>query len=180
MQSLGFSPSVYVWERDWFGQQDHFIIFIFRKFKPQNILIFKGHLYQRQIAVFQSTATFSSFCPLRKGMHAWLRMKADGKGGGETGNWKCCPWASVTTVWVCSPGLMLQVGWRAAECQGTWACSLSPVPSPSPWELPKWAGPAVFKGGLAESILLVFQSGSFQKGIIMIGFINLLVNQFFY
>lgn len=175
MQSLGFSPSVYVWERDWFGHQDHFIIFIFRKIKPQNILIFKEHLYQRQIAVFQSTATFSSFCPLRKGMHAWLRMEADGEGEGEAGNWKCCPWACVRRV--CSPGLMLQAGWRAAERQGPSACSLSLSPA-QPLEFLKWAGSAVFKGGLAESILLVFQSGSLQKGIIMAGVINLLVNQF--
>jgi len=35
--------------------------FIFRKFKPQKILIFKEHLYQRQIAVFQSAPTCSSF-----------------------------------------------------------------------------------------------------------------------
>lgn len=53
-----------------------------------------------------------------------------------------------------------------------------PSPSPSPVEFLKWAGSAVFKGGLAESILLVFQSGSLQKGIIMAGVINLLVNQF--
>lgn len=44
--------------------------FIFGKCKPQRILIFKEHLYQRQIAVFQSTATCSSFCSLREGMLA--------------------------------------------------------------------------------------------------------------
>lgn len=176
MQSLGFSPSVCVREVDLDGKTI-LSFFIFRNFKPQNILIFKEHLYQRQIAVFQSTATCSSFCPLRKGMHAWLRMEADGEGVGEAGNWKCCPWASVTMA--CSPGLMLQVGWRAAGRRGHQR-TLSLVPSPSPLEFLKWAGSAVFKGGLPESILLVFQSGSLKKGIIMSGFINLLINQIFY
>lgn len=136
MQSLGFSPSVYVWERDWFGRQDHFIIFIFRKFKPQNILIFKEHLYQRQIAVFQSTATFSSFCPLRKGMHAWLRMEADGEGGGEAGNWKCCPWASVTRV--CSPGLMLQGAEGQRNVRGHQHALSAWCPAPALWRF--WSG----------------------------------------
>lgn len=52
--------------------------------------------------------------------------------------------------------------------------------APSPLEFLKWAGSAVFKGGLPESILLVFQSGSLKKGIIMASFINLLINQIFY
>lgn len=50
--------------------------FIFKKFKPQKKIFFKEHLYQRQIAVFQSTATcLFSFCPLRKDTPAWLRER---------------------------------------------------------------------------------------------------------
>lgn len=77
--------SVCVQERKRFGLQDHFVIFfIFKKFKPQKKkkLIFKEHLYQRQIAVFQSPATCLSFCPLREGVLAQLRA------GGSWVGWR--------------------------------------------------------------------------------------------
>ena len=60
----------------WFGWQDHFIIFIFLKIQTSKKFFLKEHLYQRQIAVFQSTATcLFSFCPLRKDMPASLRER---------------------------------------------------------------------------------------------------------
>lgn len=64
MQGLGFFFFLCVCESeiDLDGKTILSFFFIFRKFKPQKILIFVEHLYQRHIAVFQATATcFSPF-----------------------------------------------------------------------------------------------------------------------
>lgn len=94
MQGLGFVFfSVCVKERLIWTARPFYHFFIFRKFKPQKILIFIEHLYQREIAVFQSTATcFSHFALWEKRCACLLKKgKQTGDSGDEAGNWKCSP-----------------------------------------------------------------------------------------
>lgn len=62
---------------------------------------------------------------------------------------------------------------------GTSACSAS-VPSPSPLEFLKWTGSATFKGSIRDPFLLVFLSGSFQKGVMMADFVSFSSNSFLF
>lgn len=79
---------------------------------------------------------------------------------------------------VCSPDLMHQTGSRAAGHQ----CGVSAlVSSLSPLEFLEWADSAWFsKGSFQNPFLLIFQSGSLQKSMIMAGFVNLSSQYFFY
>lgn len=93
MQGLGlfWMTVLYVCVREKRGLDSKTILsFVFRKIKPQKMLIFKKHLYQRQIAVFQSAATCSSFCHEER-LLAGVRKEADGQGGTEAGGWECSP-----------------------------------------------------------------------------------------
>lgn len=72
MQGLFPTPTPSVCERE-FDLDGKTILSFFFFWENSNLkktLIFKEHLYPRQRAVFQSTATCSSFCPPRKGLLA--------------------------------------------------------------------------------------------------------------